>query len=40
MLKKKANIDEFGRYKGGLPKRKSDIRGDSLGKTGTMYRQK
>jgi hypothetical protein len=36
-LRKKYNIDAFGRYRGGLPNRKGENRGSALGEPGTMY---
>jgi|LakMenEpi03Aug12_release.lakeMendotaPanAssembly.Ray.scaffolds.fasta_scaffold85749_3 hypothetical protein len=33
------NIDEFGRYKGGLPQRYGNLRGSALKEPGVLYRQ-
>jgi len=38
-LRKMINIDQFGRYRGGLPRKGTTLRGNSLGQTGTLYRQ-
>lgn len=38
-LKKKLNIDEFGRYKGGLPNRSGSLRGKSRAEAGVMHTQ-
>lgn len=34
---KQYNIDKFGRYKGGVPRRNTTWRGTSLGETGTLF---
>lgn len=36
-MKKMLNIDQFGRFKGGLPNKKGKNRGTALGEPGTRY---
>lgn len=37
-LKSKLNIDEFGRYQGGLPQKTGHLRGSARAEAGVMHR--